>query len=479
MSTFNTILSEDAKVLSDAEAGRIIEKVVEFCSKEDELTVKVQSLWHGGQRWARNRAFMTSEMRSIAVEIGGSQILLNQVDDASLRAACDYLEEKKRIGYAPRFVPGNDMMVAHPTWESKGIPVWSNVTFNRKATENAQLVSDITARAESNGMMSAGSIDAYGAHFMGYKRDSWGRETREKGEATMAECSSTVRHPKGVGSGWAGASSFDLKKIDLAKLGEVAFDKCIRSIDPVRIEPGRYQTILEPQATASFAIGFFDRFNSRGRAEGMATHPFYLGFDPTTQLPNSKLGLQVADRRLNMFHDPLDPVIGSHIAPAMKRVDYLKNGILTAMGMDYRYTLAALSKTEPIPDRTTFEMSSTEITSIDDMISSMKRGLLLTRVSDMTELDDTSALYTGLTRDGLWLIENGKITKAVRNFRWIESPFFVFNNVEAIGEAVPVMSSWYQQFPFAMGDLQKVVPSVVVPTMMINDFSFSSTTDAI
>ncbi len=484
----HTAPSDDARVLSDADAERIIDRVIGFCKKEDELRVQVQSRWLGGQRWARNRAFLTCNMRDVFVRISRAKgniaaesVALNQVDDDSLRAACAYVEAGMTRKYEPGFVPGLDLELAHPTWASKGIPVWSEVTYNRTATENAQLVAEMTGRAESNGMMSSGQLDTAGAHYMGYARDSWGREVRETGHATMAECSTTVRHPKGVGSGWAGASSFDLPRIDLAKLGEVAFDKCLRSMNPVRIEPGRYQTILEPQAAASFAIALFELFWGRGATEDRRiTHPMRLGYDAAIDRGRSKLGLQIVDRRLSISHDPEDPITGSHVAPGMDKTTFVTNGVLTEMMRKYdTYSLPEVNQKEVVPSRTTFDMRGSEITSTEEMISSMKRGLLLTRVSDMTELDRPSALYTGTTRDGLWLIENGKITNAVRNFRWTESPLFIFNNVESIGASVSVMNSWYEQFPFIGGMLQRVVPSVVVPILKINDFSFTSTIDAI
>lgn len=484
----HTSRANDDRVLSDADAERVIDKVVQFCSKDDELIVRVQSLWYGAQRWARNRAFQTNNVRKVEVRIirtngyqansGRIEIGLNQIDDTSLRDACAFVEQEINHKYEASFRQVFDLKLGRPTWESKGIPVWSDTTYNRTATENAQLVTSMTERAEADGMMSSGSIDTAAAHFMGYKRDGWGREVRETGHATMAECSTTVRHPKGVGSGWAGASSFDLKRLDLAKLGDLAFDKCLRSLNPVRIEPGRYQTILEPQATADFAIKFFELF---GRREGAETRgPIFLGYDAAINRGMSKLGLQIADRRLRMSHDPEDPITGSHSYPAVQKVDFLKDGVLTAMGYEYAdYSLPQLESSEPVLSRTSFAMTSTEITSVDDMIATTKRGLLLTRVSGMEIVDEPSALYTGLTRDGLWLIENGKITKAVRNFRWTESPMFIFNNVESVGESVPIMNSWYQQFPFPHGSLHRVVPSVVVPTIKINDFSFTSTIDAV
>ncbi len=490
--TAATAIEEDPRIFSNAEAERIIDRVVSLCPKvdalNDQLNIQVHSMWAGRQRWARNRAFLTSNVLTVRVDVqlfypgpgGGSRahVQLNQVDDSSLREACRYLAEARAEASRPGFVPGVELALGRPVWPAKGIPVWSDASYHRSATENAQLVADMTARAEAEGLMGFGTIDTSAAQYMGYFRDSWGRVEREQGVATMAECSTTVRHPKGVGSGWAGASSFDLQRIDLAKLGEVAFDKCMSSMNPVRIEPGRYQTILEPAAAASFATLFFSLFQDRWLAEG-GGHPLFLDVDNSIQRGRSRLGLQIADRRLSISHNPEDPISGTYPYPGMRTVDFLKDGVLTEMARNYDYSLPNLARGDDIPPRYSFVMRGSETSTREEMIATTKRGLLLTRVSNMEELDYPSQLYTGVTRDGLWLIENGKITKAVRNFRWTESPMFIFNNIESIGESVPVMTSWSERFPFFTHVLQAVVSTPVVPTLKINDFSFTSTIDAV
>ena len=103
-------------------------------------------------------------------------------------------------------------------------------------------------------------------------------------------------------------------------------------------------------------------------------------------------------------------------------------------------------------------------TPVEEMIRTTKRGLLVTRFSNISTLDPASLLATGLTRDGLWLIENGKITKPVKNFRFTESPLFVLNSIEQLGEPVPVFSP---SFP------------AVVPPLKVRDFSFTSLVDAV
>ncbi len=105
-------------------------------------------------------------------------------------------------------------------------------------------------------------------------------------------------------------------------------------------------------------------------------------------------------------------------------------------------------------------------TTTDQMIASTPRGLLITRLWYLREVDPRTALYTGLTRDGVFLIENGKIKQAVRNFRFNESPLFMLNNIEAIGPAQRLAGTE------AGGD-------VVMPTVKVRDFNFTSLSEAV
>jgi predicted Zn-dependent protease len=103
-------------------------------------------------------------------------------------------------------------------------------------------------------------------------------------------------------------------------------------------------------------------------------------------------------------------------------------------------------------------------TTIDEMIATTKRGLLVTRFDKVRLLDKKSLLQSGYTRDGIWLIENGKISKAIKNFRFTESPLFALNNVEQIGIPRRV---------FCPGS------AAVVPAFKVRDFSFTALIDAV
>ncbi len=468
------------RLLTATEAERIISETKSYCGSDGTLGISIVSWWAGSQRWARNRASMTSDQRDIKIVIfrkigdagGHCEATTNQIDSASLRGVAKYVELYARRSAKPN---GIDMALQRPHWNSAGAPVWSDATFNRSIEENGSLVHTLTRRAEDAGFLSAGYIESYGSNYIGWNRDGWGRVSRIGGEVTQAQCSITVRHPKGTGSGWAGNSSFDFAQVDPAKIAELAFEKCFTSIDPVRIEPGRYQTILEPQAAATFFQGLIGAL-SRIYPERGYPGPFLLGMDQAVSRFRSKLGLKIVDERITIQHDPTDPIVGTLARPGVEKVKWVDNGTLVTMTNTPGHAFNELVSQTPIWPRDSFKVSGGN-TAVDDMIKSTKRGLLMSRVSTPRLVDSVSLLYTGVTRDGLWLIENGRITKAVRNFRWTESPLFILNNIEEIGVSVPVFS------PVGRGvnasSLQNSLVNVVVPALKVNDFSFTSTVDAI
>ena len=104
--------------------------------------------------------------------------------------------------------------------------------------------------------------------------------------------------------------------------------------------------------------------------------------------------------------------------------------------------------------------------SLDQLIASTERGVLLTRLWYLREVDPRTILYTGLTRDGTFLIENGKVSKALRNFRFNESPLFILNNIEALGRGERLAGTE------SGGD-------VVMPSIKVRDFNFTSLSEAV
>jgi predicted Zn-dependent protease len=153
----------------------------------------------------------------------------------------------------------------------------------------------------------------------------------------------------------------------------------------------------------------------------------------------------------------------------MQPVTWIDHGVLTTIGYNRPYALMELNRDAAVRGPIGYRMSGGE-TSVDEMIRTTTRGLLVTRLSSVRSLLSRSLLSTGLTRDGLWLIEHGKITKAVKNFRFTESPLFVLNSIEQLGPPEPVFR------PTGTGNW---LTPAIVPPIKARDFSFTSLIDAI
>ena len=146
--------------------------------------------------------------------------------------------------------------------------------------------------------------------------------------------------------------------------------------------------------------------------------------------------------------------------------------MLTALGDELRqYALSTRGENVPRLQSRAFRMSGGE-TTLEQMIASTRRGLVVTRFGNVRLLDATSLLSTGLTRDGLWLVENGRITRPVKNFRFTESPLFALNSIEQLGPPVPVFRPWNEP-------LDPAITPAIVPPLKVRDFSFTASIDAI
>lgn len=484
----NNIMNQDpaaaqdeySRLLTEADGERVIREVVEQCEPEADLGVFLMSYWGGSLKWARNRAAMTADRRDVqlllTLRVRRSHqpvaVATNQIDSESVAAAVRLLNKRALQKASNRPL---DRQLEILTWDTIPTTVWSDNTFNRPSSKNGELVNRLTDRSEAEGLLSAGFLESRGISATHYSLDPFGRDSRRFGRLTQAQCSVTVRNPQGSGSGWAGLSSYDFSVIDESAIANLALDKCIASVDAVRIEPGRYTTILEPQASSTMLEVFVRLLRRPAPEQGQG--PLTLGADALVGRYLSKLGLKVVDERVTISHDPSDPLTGILSTPSVEAVTLIKNGILTTLYNSPQHALNELGEAKVSAARKAFYMHGGN-TSVEEMISSTERGLIVTRLSNTQLVDADSVLLSGLTRDGLWLIEGGKITRAVRNFRFTESPWFMMNNIEQIGPSVPVWHPVDNPSDILIQPESSIAP-IVVPTLKINDFSFTSTVDAV
>jgi predicted Zn-dependent protease len=275
--------------------------------------------------------------------------------------------------------------------------------------------------------------------------------------STRADFSVTARTPDGTGSGYFSGDHFDISRLDVPHIATQAINKAITSRQPQPIEPGNYPVILEPQAVADLIGTLTGAFDARSAEEGRSAFSARDG--------KTRLGEQMFNDRINLYSDPANPVLPA--APVTDegipaaRLSLIKGGVIE----NFRYTRywAEQKKRDATPGPVNYILDSTQPpTPIDEMIKGMQRGLLISRFWYVRLVDPRTLVLTGLTRDGLWWIENGQVKNPVRNLRFNQSVLGMLapRNVEAIGTP------------------QRLAP-YVVPALRLGSFTFTSVSDAI
>lgn len=450
------------RFLSPAECDELTSKARAFATGGGSTTVSINTKWNGNIRWARNRITSCGDVRSNRLNVtrnivgarGGSST--DRISDKAIKWAVSRAERLSQF----RGENGEDALYP-PYMESYEEPkLWFDSSFNLLAKERAEIAAELIKPAESEGMYASGFVSVGGS---GLSLNIPGLDPKYV-RYTDAELSITVRDPKGTGSGWAGVDWNDWNRIDAKGITEIALDKCLRSRNPVRIEPGRYTVVLEPQATHDFVRSMFSaNILDRRFAEHRDQPSPYSGFTPET----SKIGLRLFDERITVSHNPADPncaflPIGYH-GEVYHKVNWVENGVLKQLAHGRGYGIQSLGINNGLPSSSAYSMSG-GTTSVEEMIASTERGVLVTRFSNIDLIDRPSMLQTGYTRDGLWLIEKGKVSKAIKNMKFTETPFHTLNNISALGPPTRVYSPSYP---------------AVVPAIKAQDFSFTATVEAI
>lgn len=488
------------RFLSKATYAALLKQIRSFASARGDTYSTMDSRWRSDVRWARNRATMAGDWRNVGVTVERSDIdvrdsfsaYTNQLDAGSLQDAVRWDETVGQMfegAWAPRDDDDDDLLSPRrPPFAYPATHVWSDATYRQSYETRVTIANQLIAGAEAAGMLSAGylAVDAGGA--MMELPNKYILYT----PYTEVQCSMTVRDPEGSGSGWAGISSYDWNRIDAAKLAAIALDKCLKSRHPVRIEPGRYTVIMEPQATYELLFplfylpplyGFLDLVKNLNEVNW----PFAIperkvvkvsDYGGSAVLAQTRVGQRVFDERLNLYFEPADPELGripwdfqSGGLP-IQPVQWIKNGVLETLSYPPNLHYLGMGDLAKAIDKKgkqnlmsfRLDTGTHPLTTVDEMIATTQRGVLVTRFWGVKMVEESSVLVTGATRDGVWLIENGKISHPVTNLRFTESPLFAFNQVEQIGATVPV---------FAPG-----LPAAV-PTVKVRDFSFTALEDAI
>jgi predicted Zn-dependent protease len=328
------------------------------------------------------------------------------------------------------------------------IPSYDAATAAARSSELLPAVRACIEAADARQMTASGFFTVeMNAAAIANKKGLFGYHRR-----TWADYSATVRTRDGSGSGWADSQASRLSQVDALQVNTAALRKAAESQSPRRLEPGKYTVILEPAALDEMLMFLAFGMDARAADEGRSFLSKRGG--------GTLLGERVFGENVTLRSDPFDSRVPgwpwSQDLPAEKTT-WVEKGVVKNMMMD-RYW-AQETKRKPVPYPTNLIMEGGTAT-LDDLIASTDRGLLVTHFWYIRFLQPDTVQLTGLTRDGLLYIEKGKVLYPVMNFRFNQSVVQMLKQVEAMSHAMPVNND-------------------LLPIIKVRDFNMSSLSDAI
>ena len=443
-------------VLSRDDARALTSRVLSF-SSADQTRVTVISERSGNTRFADGSISTSGTTHDTSVTVTvtfgrrRASSSTNVLDDASLRRTVDLASRLARLAPEdPELMP--ELGPQTYTAVESFVETTADLDAEARAEAIGRAIGAATAAGKPAGtIFSAGYLEANTRAIAVATSNGLFAYHR----TTDADFSVTARTPDGTGSGWAHGGARDWGAVDPEAIGRVAAQKAVASRNPQEIAPGLYTAVLEPQAVNDLIPLLAGALNARNADEGRSAFSKPGG--------GTRIGEKVADERVTLYSDPADAgLLGQPFDPEglpLRRMVWIEKGILKNLA----YTRFWAQKQGKEPTGSPFGglalVGGTRST--DELIAGCARGVLVTHFFYIRALDPRTVLQTGLTRDGAFLIENGRVTRPLKNFRWNESPLLLLNRLEDIGRPEPT----------AAGRL--------MPALRVRDFNFSSLSDAV
>ncbi|HEY6307407.1 MAG TPA: TldD/PmbA family protein [Candidatus Angelobacter sp.] len=458
-------------MIDQANAQAIFDKIKKLAPTR-ELEVIFSSTNYSLTRFANNTIHQNvSEMNAVAsvrVAFDGktARAITNRFDDESLKRAVESAESIARVQE-----PDPDRLPLATAEEGKPdgtVPSrWFEKTAAITPSDRAEAVGKIVAVAKKNGLVTAGIYSSSQTGETVINSNGLNAFHRQ----TSAEVSITMLADDS--SGWQKANSPDVKNLDPLGLAEIAARKARESRGPKELAPGKYTVVLEPAAVLDLLGFMFWDFG------GLAI------LDQRSFL-NNRIETKLFGENITITDDvghPLQsnaPFDGEGVR--RRRVSLVENGVVRRLVYS-RNTAERMRKSEaaakageiavtghgfPLPNEMgeaptniVFITPGGEQT-VEQMIAGSERAILITRLWYIREVDPYEKILTGMTRDGTFLVEDGKVKHGVRNFRFNQSLIETLNNVEAMSQAA--RASGEESF------------DMVVPAMKVRGFNFTEVT---
>lgn len=449
----------DRKGLSREDAKALCDRVLSL-SQADEARVNVDSGWRGYTRVATNRITSAGGSEDVTVTVTSvfgkrqASISTTEIEGAALETT---VRESERLA---RLAPESpERMTELGPQEYGAVEAYYDSTGALTTGARAEAAAQGIRNAQNAGLfVAAGYMDVVaGSQAVATSKGLFGFHQQTSVASTL-----TVRTPDDLSSGWAGDEANDWTQIESERIARVASEKAAAWRGAAELEPGAYTCILEPTAVGMLMLRLAGDLNARPADEGRSYFAQPGG--------GNRIGETLFDSRVTIVSDPARkdaetaPFNGAGETAA--RTVWIENGALKNLA--YSRFWADKQDRVPLPGPQNLIMEGGG-DSVDDMIASTDRGVLITRFWYIRELNPRTISYTGLTRDGTFLIENGKISRPVKNFRFNQSLGDLLRNVEMIGPTTRVSAS----------ENSSVDMPIVMPALKVREFNLASVSDAI
>ncbi|WP_280424172.1 metallopeptidase TldD-related protein [Nocardia carnea] len=454
-------------------ANAVVERVLGL-SRADEAMVIVTDEAEASLRWAGNS--MTTNGTSVARRWSVISVLRDGPRSARVGSVASTSVDPADIegvvraseAAAAAAEPARDAM---PLLAAEGTaPDWEQPAAATGIEVFAGLAADL-----ATGFDGADRLYGFAHHQV---HTTWlGTSTGIRRRYTQPTGSVEINGKRGEGadlaSAWVGAGTTDFRDVDTPGLLTELSRRLDWSARRVELPAGRYETLLPPSAVADLLIYMYWSMEGRGAHEG---HTAFAAPGGT------RIGEKLTDIPLTLTSDPAAP--GLECLPfvatqassetvsvfdngmAAQRADWLRDGAIA--DLVYPRATAADYDTAPTVPVPNLLLTGGSAATLDEMVARTERGLLLTTLWYIREVDPTTLLLTGLTRDGVYLVENGEVTAAVNNFRFNESPLDLLRRATEAGATEQTLPrEWKDWFT-----------RTAMPPLRIPDFHMSSVSRA-
>jgi predicted Zn-dependent protease len=445
-------------MLTRSEAESLLKKVLSF-SKADALTANLNGGRSANTRFGVNSANTSGDVENLSLVVNAQfgqrsgTATTNTLDDAGLERVVRAAEEIARLRPEdPEQMPFVEKQ------DYSTVTSFDQSTYDADAKARADAIAAVIEPSIRKNLVAAGIYEHQG----GFNARANTKGNFGYTNSSLATYTTTVRTADGKGSGWASGISHKINEVNASAIAERAISKAELSHDAVAIEPGKYTVILEPDAVGDLVARMMFAFGGRQADEGRSFLAKKGG--------GTKLGEKVFGENVNIYTDPSSATApGSPFdaqgLPTVRR-DYVKDGVVKSLNYDRYWAKKKGIEPTAFPSNLIIQGGNT---SMEEMIKSTERGILVTRFWYIRPVDAQTVLYTGLTRDGTFLIEKGRIKTAISNFRFNETPVKMLNLVEAMSASQRIIGSERTGANIA----------VLAPAMKISEFEFTSASEAV